>query len=66
MSFGTSFNDSRAATIKAVEDAMDKAFDGYDVAVLPSLVTPWVALTMPSATLAKSSSEVSRGPEQPR
>ena len=31
VSFGTSFNDSRAATIKAVEDAMDKAFDGYDV-----------------------------------
>lgn len=31
VSFGTSFNDSRVATIKAVEDAMGKAFDGYDV-----------------------------------
>ncbi len=31
VSFGTSFNDNRAATIKAVEDAMDDAFPGYDV-----------------------------------
>ena len=31
VSFGTSFNDNRAATIKAVEDAMDKAFPGYGV-----------------------------------
>lgn len=31
VSFGTSFNDNRAATIGAVEETMDKAFDGYDV-----------------------------------
>ena len=31
VSFGTSFNDSRVATIKAVEDAIGKALDGYDV-----------------------------------
>ncbi|MCI8807967.1 MAG: hypothetical protein HFF21_07515 [Oscillospiraceae bacterium] len=31
VSFGTSFNDNRTVTIKAVEDAMDKAFPGYDV-----------------------------------
>ena len=31
VSFGTSFNDSRVLTIKAVEDAMDKAFPDYDV-----------------------------------
>lgn len=31
VSFGTSFNDNRVDTIKAVEDAMDKALDGYDV-----------------------------------
>lgn len=31
VSFGTSFNDSRALTIKAIEDAIDKAFPDYDV-----------------------------------
>ena len=31
VSFGTSFNDNRAATIKAIEDDMEKAFPGYDV-----------------------------------
>jgi len=31
VSFGTSFNDSRVATIKAVEDAMEKAFPDYSV-----------------------------------
>jgi len=31
VSFGTSFNDSRVATIKAVEDAMESAFPGWSV-----------------------------------
>ncbi len=31
VSFGTSFNDNRAATIKAVEDAMEEAFPAYSV-----------------------------------
>ena len=31
VSFGTSFNDNRVLTIKAVEDALDKAFPDYDV-----------------------------------
>ena len=31
VSFGTSFNDNRAATIKAVEDAMEAAFEDYSV-----------------------------------
>ena len=31
VSFGTSFNDNRVATIKAVEDAMEKAFPDYSV-----------------------------------
>ncbi len=31
VSFGTSFNDSRVATIGAIEAAMEKAFPGYDV-----------------------------------
>ena len=31
VSFGTSFNDSRRLTIGAIEEAMEKAFPGYDV-----------------------------------
>lgn len=31
VSFGTSFNDNRAATIGAIEDAMEKAFPDYSV-----------------------------------
>lgn len=31
VSFGTSFNDNRVATIKAIEDDMEKAFPDYDV-----------------------------------
>ena len=31
VSFGTSFNDSRVATIKAIEDDLEKAFPDYDV-----------------------------------
>lgn len=31
VSFGTSFNDNRVATIKAIEDDLDKAFPDYDV-----------------------------------
>ena len=31
VSFGTSFNDNRVATIKAIEDDMAKAFPSYDV-----------------------------------
>ena len=31
VSFGTSFNDNRVATIKAIEDAMEDAFPDYDV-----------------------------------
>ena len=31
VSFGTSFNENRVLTIKAVEDALDKAFPDYDV-----------------------------------
>jgi sirohydrochlorin cobaltochelatase len=31
VSFGTSFNDSRVATIGAIENAMEKAFPGYSV-----------------------------------
>ena len=31
VSFGTSFNDNRVLTIKAIEDNMDKAFPDYDV-----------------------------------
>ena len=31
VSFGTSYNDNRAATIGAIEDALEKAFPGYSV-----------------------------------
>lgn len=31
VSFGTSFNDNRVATIKAIEDDLEKAFPDYDV-----------------------------------